>query len=97
MLDNRFFFYNKLSNFFDVICFLQWLEVIIWDFFGNLGRKIINGVKDWSEEAQGYYRERLDMNEKLLMQKLEFAQRYKHLAEFAGYKKAAKERGLIQD
>ena len=88
MLDNRFFFYNKLSNFFDVI---------IWDFFGNLGRKIINGVKDWSEEAQGYYREGLDMNEKLLMQKLEFAQRYKHLAEFAGYKKAAKERGLIQD
>ena len=73
------------------------MEVIIWDFFGNLGRKIINGVKDWSEEAQGYYREGLDMNEKLLMQKLEFAQRYKHLAEFAGYKKAAKERGLIQD
>ena len=64
-------------------------------FFVNLGGKIINGVKNWSEEAQGYYREGLEMNEQRLLQKLEFAQRYKHLAEIAGYKKAAEERGLI--
>ena len=62
---------------------------------GYLGGKIVDGVKEWNEEAQGYYREGLDMDEGRLMSDLERARRSGSKAKFAGYHKAARERGLI--
>ena len=62
---------------------------------GYLGGKIVDGVKEWNEEAQGYYQKGLELYERDLMSELERAQRLKNFSKIAGYKKAAKERGLI--
>ena len=61
----------------------------------KLGGKIWDGMKNLGEEAQGYYREGMEMDEERLIEKLERAKRYKRFAELAGYNKAAKERGLV--
>ncbi len=62
---------------------------------GNLGGKIWNKIKETNEEAQEYYQKALYMSDDRLMEELGYAQRRKNFAKTAGYRKAAKERGLI--
>ena len=64
-------------------------------FLKNLGGKIWNKMNETNEEAQEYYQKGLYMSEDRLMEELNYAQRHKSFAKTAGYRKAARERGLI--
>ena len=64
-------------------------------FLRDLGGKIWDKMKETNEEAQEYYQKALYMSDDKLMEELDYAQRRKNFAKTAGYRKAAKERGLI--
>ena len=63
-------------------------------FFGDLGNAALNGLKDWSAEAQEYYQEGMSMSKEELREEYQRAMRGSNNAKRVGYGKAAKERGL---
>lgn len=64
-------------------------------FFSDLGGKAVNGIKEWSEEANEYYHEAMSMDDDELRAEARRVLRSSNMAKRTGYRKAAKERGLI--
>ena len=64
-------------------------------FFSSLGKSIINGIGDFNQNVQKYYSEGQMMSDERLMSELREARRSDSKAKMCGYRKAAKERGLI--
>ncbi len=61
-------------------------------FFSDLG----GAIKDWSKEANEYYREAMSMSDDELREEARRVLRSSNMAKRTGYRKAAKERGLIK-
>ncbi len=64
-------------------------------FLKDLGGAVYGNLKEWSEEIQEYYREGMSMSEEELRDELRRCLRNPTGARYQGYKKAAKQRGLV--
>ena len=64
-------------------------------FFSNLGGAVLNGAKEWSEEANEYYEEAMSISDDdEFKEELRRVRRGSNMAKRVGYNKAAKERGI---
>ena len=64
-------------------------------FLSDLGSAALNGVRNWSQEANEYYERGMDMSDDRLRKEFQRARENpSNKARLAGYAKAAQERGL---
>lgn len=62
-------------------------------FLRNLGEKAVDGLKDWSVEANEYYEEAMSISDDdEFQEELQRARRGSNMAKRIGYNKAAKDR-----
>lgn len=65
-------------------------------FLGDLAGAALNGLKEFGEEEQEYYREAMRLSKSQFREEYQRAMRSTIMAEKLGYRKAAKERGFIR-
>ena len=64
-------------------------------FFSDLGSTVLNSAREWSEEANEYYREGMSMRPEELREELLRVKRHpSNKAKLVGYSKAAKDRNI---
>lgn len=64
-------------------------------FLRDLGGAVLNGAKNWNDEAMRYYEQGMEMSDDRLRKEFQRArEKPSNKARLAGYNKAAQERGI---